>query len=153
MRFIRAFIMIVCFAMLAASANAQDKNISGEFYNIKFPDFVKRVEANTPWHFYYDEAQLDSFTVNTKLSDQSLTESLKQIFDGTGFQFSVDGLNNVFITKNKNLQTTLAADFFNPGNNPADNEALQNEDVKKEKTKTGFTENKLFEIGSPDIGN
>lgn len=143
--------MIACYTMLAFCANAQRKNITGEFYNIKFPDFVKAVEANTIWHFYYDEAGLDSFTVNIKLSDQPLTEGLKQIFNNTGFQYLVDALNHVFITKNKILQTTLAADFFNPNKtsiNASENQVFRNEEVKKEKTKTGFTENKLFEIGS-----
>jgi hypothetical protein len=151
MRFgIRTFILAACYILLASCANAQNKNISGEFYNIKFSDFVKSVESSTNARFYYDEAELDSFTVNIKLSDQPLPEALKLIFNNSGFQYSIDPLNHIFITKNRNLQTTLAADFFNLNktDSSSENEVVQNEDVKKEKTKTGFTENKLFEIGS-----
>lgn len=151
MRFtIRTLITVVCYTMLTNCVNAQTKNISGEFNNIKFPGFIKAVEADSSYHFYYDEAELDSFTVNIKLVDQPLPDALKQIFNNTGFQYSIDALNHVFIAKNKSLQTTLAADFFSLGTktNAAENEELQSEDVKKVKTKTAFTENKLFEIGS-----
>ena len=151
MRFtIRTLITVVCYTMLADCVNAQTKNISGEFNNIKFPGFIKAAEANSSYYFYYDEAELDSFTVNIKLVDQPLPDALKQIFNNTGFQYSIDALNHVFIAKNKSLQTTLAADFFSSGTktNAAENEELQSEDVKKVKTKTAFTENKLFEIGS-----
>ena len=145
----RYFITCLCCFAFAAVANAQETRINGDFYNIKFPQFVKQVEANTAYHFYYDEAALDSFTVNIKLVDQFLPDALKQIFANTGFQFSIDALNHVFIAKNKSLQTTLEADFFNPDKNtPAQEQTVQNEDVKKDKAKTAFTENKLFEIGS-----
>ena len=127
----RYFITCLCCFAFAAVANAQETRINGDFYNIKFPQFVKQVEANTAYHFYYDEAALDSFTVNIKLVDQFLPDALKQIFANTGFQFSIDALNHVFIAKNKPPK-----------------EVVQNEDVKKDKTKTAFTENKLFEIGS-----
>jgi outer membrane receptor protein involved in Fe transport len=142
-------ITCLCCIAFALPANAQDTRISGEFYNIKFPQFVKQVEAGNVFHFYYDEAELDSFTVNIKLVDQPLADALNQVFNGTSFHYSADALNHVFIVKNKSLQTTLAADFFNAGKSISapENEALQNEDVKKEKTKNAFTENKLFEIG------
>ncbi len=145
----RYFITCLCCFAFAAVANAQETRINGDFYNIKFPQFVKQVEANTAYHFYYDEAALDSFTVNIKLVDQFLPDALKQIFANTGFQFSIDALNHVFIAKNKSLQTTLESDFFNADKNTEPpEEVVKNEDVKKDKAKTAFTENKLFEIGS-----
>lgn len=141
-----------CFCCLAFAftTHAQNTRITGEYYNIKFPQFVKQVEAGTIYHFYYDESAVDSFTVNIKLVDQTLPEALQKIFYNTNLQYSIDGLNHVFITKNKILQTTLGATFFNPGKDTSstESEALQSEDVKKEKTKIAFTENKLFEIGS-----
>ncbi len=145
----RYFITCLCCFAIAAVTTAQETRINGDFYNIKFPQFVKQVEANTAYHFYYDEAALDSFTVNIKLVDQPLPDALKQIFSNTDFQFSIDALSHVFIAKDKSLQTTLEADFFNPDKNTGPpEEVVQNEDVKKDKTKTAFTENKLFEIGS-----
>ncbi len=138
------------FFVVSFTANAQQTMVSGEFYNIKFPQFVQQAEAQTSFHFYYDEAALDSFIINIKLNDKPLPDALQQIFSNTDFRFSIDALNRVFITKNKTLQTTLAADFFNPDKKLAapENEIVQNENLKQEKTKTAFTENKLFEIGN-----
>jgi CarboxypepD_reg-like domain/TonB-dependent Receptor Plug Domain len=145
----RYVIACLCFMVSVFAANAQNTGITGEFYNIKFPQFVKQVEAGNVYHFYYDEAELDSFTINIKLVNEPLPVALKQIFNNTNFQYSIDALNHVFIAKNKSLQTTLAAGFFTGSKNAApENEILQNEETKKEKTKNAFTENKLFEIGS-----
>ena len=72
------------------------------------------------------------------------------VFNNTGYQYSIDASNHIFITKNTILQTTLSEDFFNPDNTkaPYGADAIQNEPAKKEKSKSSFTENKLFEIGS-----
>jgi len=146
----RYCITCLCLIIFASTAHAQNTHISGEFYNIKFPEFVKQAEAGTVNHFYYDEAALDSFTVNVKLDNQTLPDALQQIFNNTDFRYSIDALNHVFITKNKSLQTALSSAFFNSDmdSSATENTAIQTEDVKKEKTKIAFTENKLFEIGS-----
>ena len=146
----RYIITCFCLTVFVFAANAQNSGISGEFYNIKFPQFVKHAEEAGLYHFYYDEAELDSFNVNVKLVNEPLPDALKKIFNNTNFQFSIDALNHVFVTKNKKIQTMLSADFFTGGKNSTapESEALQNEDVRKEKRKNAFTENKLFEIGS-----
>lgn len=140
---------IFCF-LISFSAGAQNSNINGEFYNIKFPEFAKQVESNTIYHFYYDTSELDSFAVNLKITNKPLSVALTQVFENTSFHFSTDALNRVFITKNKSLQTSLGADFFAPGtkNMEEDSAVAQNENNVKEKSTQAFTENKLFEIGS-----
>ncbi len=150
MRSINRYLIACLYFMVSVfAADAQNTGITGEFYNMKFPQFVNQVEAGNVYHFYYDEAELDSFTINIKLVNEPLPVALKQIFNNTNFQYSIDALNHVFIAKNKSLQTTLAAGFFTGNKNAApENEILQNEEIKKEKTKNAFTENKLFEIGS-----
>src|SRR6185437_11346380 len=148
--FKRYSISCVCCIIFSFTACSQSIRINGEFNNIKFPQFVKQAEAGTIYHFYYDEAALDSFTVNIKLDNQTIADGLQQIFKNTAFRYSIDALNHVFIAKNKRLQTTLSSSFFNSGTDTSanENEAIQNEDVKKEKTKTAFNENRLFEIGA-----
>jgi len=148
--FKRYSISCVCCIIFSFTACSQDIRINGEFNNIKFPQFVKQVEAGTNYHFYYDEASLDSFAVNIKLDNQTIADALQQIFKNTAFRYSIDALNHVFIAKNKRLQTTLSSSFFNSGTDTSanENEAIQNEDLKKEKTKTAFNENRLFEIGT-----
>ena len=144
--------IIICFIsiLFAVSANAQEKRITGEFINLKFPEFVRQVEAGSFYHFYYDPSMLDSFPVNISVTDEVLSAVLNQLFLGTAFRYSVDASNHIFITRNISLQTTLAPDFFIPGaeSQTPGNEVGQNEVSKPVKTKSSFEENKLFQIGA-----
>ncbi len=146
----RTCITGLTFILIAFSAKGQNNRISGEFYNTAFPDFVRQAEAGNNFHFYYNEADLDSFIINIKIVDKTLPEALKLVFDNTNYRYSIDPLNHIFITKNIPLQTTLSGDFFNPDNTKtaAVTDTLPSEIVKKEKNKSSFEENKLFEIGS-----
>jgi hypothetical protein len=148
---IRACTAGFCYLLITFSASAQERRISGEFNNITFPAFVQQVEAANNYHFYYKEADLDSFMVNIKVTDQPLTDVLKLIFNNTNYRYAMDASNHIFITKNTSLQTTLSDDFFKPDNNTktiAESDTSLNETTKKGKPKTAFTENKLYEIGS-----
>ena len=147
---VRTCIAILCHILFAFSATGQNTRINGEFYNTTFPQFVQQVETDNNYHFYYDEADLDSFIINIHIIDKPLTEALKMVFNNTNYRYSIDASNHIFITKNTILETTLSEDFFNPGDTIASVEpdALQNEHAKKEKIKSSFIENKLFEIGS-----
>jgi len=88
--FKRYSISCVCCIIFSFTACSQSIRINGEFNNIKFPQFVKQVEAGTIYHFYYDEAALDSFTVNIKLDNQTIADALQQIFKNTAFRYSID---------------------------------------------------------------
>lgn len=147
---VRTGIAGVCYILFAFSASGQDIRVNGEFYNMTFPRFVQQVETTNNCHFYYQETDLDSFIINTKIVNQPLAEALKSIFNRTDYRCAIDAWNHIFITKNTNLQTTLSEDFFNPDNKKAfvETDALPSEPVKKEKSASSFTENKLFEIGS-----
>ncbi|MDQ6844746.1 MAG: TonB-dependent receptor [Bacteroidota bacterium] len=150
MQFTVRTLIAFCFLICAGAAIGQQNDVNGEFNNIQFPEFVKQVERGTNWHFYYDEAALDSFMIKAKIVNKPLADALEQIFSNTPFHFSFDASGNVFITKNSVLQTTLADDFFIADKKIISKEPdiATNENVVKGKTKPSFAENKLFEIGS-----
>ena len=155
MRCIARTLIAGCFCLLyACCVSGQQNNVNGEFNNVPFPEFVKHVENGTGWRFYYDEAALDSFIVNTKIVDKPLGDALHQIFQNTTFHYSFDASGNVFITKNSILQTTLAEDFFDPSKKIISGEPIvaPEDNAAKIKTRPSFTENKLFEIGSKSSG-
>ena len=85
----RAISTCLCCLVFALSAAAQNKTMTGEFRNTKFPDFVKQAEAGNTFHFYYNEAELDSFAVNVKLVDQTIADALQQIFPVQIFAFQL----------------------------------------------------------------
>ncbi|HEV8084598.1 MAG TPA: carboxypeptidase-like regulatory domain-containing protein [Chitinophagaceae bacterium] len=147
---VRTIIAAFWCLLTVCSANGQQTNVTGEFTNVTFPEFVKQVEKGTSCHFYYDEVELDSFVINTRIVDKALADALNQIFKSTPFHFSFDVFNNVFITKNSILQTTLSEDFFDPAKKiiSKETDVAEDENVIKGKTRPSFTESKLFEIGS-----
>jgi hypothetical protein len=46
-------------ASYTASAQQGSPTISGDFRNLRFEQFAQRVEAQTPYRFYFDPAMLD----------------------------------------------------------------------------------------------
>ncbi len=87
--------------------------INGDFSNLRFPQFVQKVESSTPYFFYYNSMELDSFNVNTQANGITLQQLLTTVFQNTVYHFSVDSLNRVFITERIPIVTVLPADFFN----------------------------------------
>ena len=123
--------------------------ITATFNDAGFPEFVRVVEAASPYHFYYDPQETDSLLVTLKASRSKLSEILDLLFQKTLFHYAIDRENRVFITKKFAVSTLLPADFFNPGKGGSSTEDIKEvtaNEVPKEKLKASI-ENKLFEIG------
>lgn len=146
---IRTSILVFLFT-LGLSVVYSQNTISGTFFNIKFPQFVKETEAQIPYHFYFNESEVDSLDVNIKLTNSSIFDALKQIFHNTSFLFAADSFHHIFITKNVFLQTTLADDFFKQNNEHklSEDSIGEPEKIPTKKSKNAFSENRLFEIGN-----
>jgi hypothetical protein len=134
------------------SARGQNKSITGDFSGLTFEQFVYKVEAETPYRFYYKISDLDSVQVQAKASQASLEKVLKQIFNNTNFHFAIDSLDHVFVIKRATIQTDLPADFFDRQKKTLDSlkpaaDDIWEEPSKKEKLQSSI-ENKLFEIGT-----
>ncbi|HMH34755.1 MAG TPA: TonB-dependent receptor [Puia sp.] len=135
-------------------AHAQNKlSVTGDFQGVPFEAFVSQVEAQTKCHFYFNNQQTDSFTVNISVREKPLSQVLDQLFKNTEFHYSIDEDNNVFVVKRFKIETKLPDDFFNKKKTVADssrgNDATPDyseEDTRNEKLKASL-ENKLFEIG------
>src|SRR6187401_1823965 len=87
--------------LLHINALAQPSSkISGDFAGTSFDAFVKEVEAQVPYHFYYNKKDLDSFTVNVKAVQLTVSDLLQKVFAGTHHRFAFDAQGNIFITQN-----------------------------------------------------
>lgn len=143
-------ILFVLFVCLFASVQAQKSNlISGRFEKTKVETFFQQIENQTPYFFYYDTKELDSITVTLSVANQPLNEVLKQAFQNTDVQFSVDDQNRVFITRKIQVITSLPSDFFEKKTN--DSRLYENLASNLERKTNGspkrITENKIYEIG------
>ena len=91
---------------------AQDENqITAQFSNGSFEEFVKVAEAQTSFHFFYDVRSTDSLRINLAVNNESLLNVLKQVFEGTRFSFSVYH-KSIFITLGRELYTFLPSPLF-----------------------------------------
>ncbi len=146
---------IFLFILFAVSANAQDKKdnlISGSFENLSLVEFFQKLESQTTFFFYYNEAHLDSTRVNITAQNEPLQTVLEKVFRNTNLLFSIDSENKVYITKGLKVVTTLPAGFFQPAGDikPAYSVKDSIIDYGLESRKKGVvtSESKLYEIGT-----
>ena len=87
---------------------AQEKNnelITGDFYQISFSQFVKKIEAQSPYYFYFDARDTDSLVIDISVKKAFLPSLLDKVFEDADLFYVIDKQHNVFITKGYQLPT------------------------------------------------
>ena len=140
--------------LISAGINAQTPTrISGDFVNLRFPQFVQEVESRTNSRFFYNSNALDSLLINVRAEQLSLKELLDLALANTSFRFTIDTLNNVFVyDKRFTIQPRLPEEFFSERTIAPpiiENEVTPNNKLAAGVTLKSSLENKLFEIGAP----
>ena len=156
MRYKKISFLLFLLGVLCSSQKmfAQDeKMLSGNFEKTAFPLFAKAIEAESNYHFYFNDSQIDSFYISIHFSNKPLSILLDSLFKETDFQYAIDPDNNVYVTQKFKITTALPKGFFDRGkktsdslNNNGPELADYSEDPKNEKLKSSL-ENRLFEIG------
>ena len=111
---------------------------------------VAELESQTKYHFYYDKALFDSLKVTLQATRQPLTAVLDLAFRGTAFHYAIANQTDVFLTKARALQPSLAEGFFQPVKpGQATTAAAQTfaTDSRDKKIPDATIENKVYEIG------
>jgi hypothetical protein len=123
----RLLYLLVFVFVISANAAAQQKEplLSGTFDSTRVVDFLHNLEAQSPYFFYYDSAQLDSFRITLSVQQQPLRALLDAAFKNTDIHYALD-VQQVFITRQLQVLTTLPAGF---------NEEDKNGIVKTDTTK------------------
>ncbi len=137
----------------SASAQQASPSISGDFRNLRFEQFAQRVEAQTPYRFYFDPALLDSVTVQVQADGLPLVAILRQLFERSSLRFAIDeATNRVFITPDYPLQTRLPDNLFqaSPATAPEPSVARTGATPARadQPAAVGTSEFKVYEIGS-----
>ncbi len=146
------FVSILLFLSFGLFAQeASNDLITAEFNHSSFGQFAKKIEAQVPYHFYFDEVQLDSFEINLSVSKAHLPAVLDRVFNNTDFYFLIDKQNNIFITKGAAIAVDPANGFITGKKEIAAiaPEKMNNDYVRpvKKTVQEISIENKLFEIG------
>lgn len=146
---------IFLFILFAVSADAQDKKdnlISGSFENLSLVEFFQKLESQTTFFFYYNEAQLDSTRVDITAQNEPIQTVLEKVFRNTNLLFSIDNENKVYVTKGLKVVTTLPANFFQSAGDTKPAYSVKDSiiDYGLESRKKGVvtSESKLYEIGT-----
>jgi hypothetical protein len=114
----------------------------------RFDEFVKQVEAQSGYYFYYDPSRFDSLTLDLNVKDLSLREILDQVFKGSEFEYSIDLQKRIYITEGQKIITQLIPGLFNPdrlGESDSIVYAGPESDIKEKLLSSA--ESKLHEIG------
>lgn len=91
--------------------NGRDR-LTGNFENVSFSDFSKRVTSQTGFRFYFKPGELDSLAVSISVTDEPVERVLQRIFANTDYHFAIDLQKHVFIVKGEELRTELPVGFF-----------------------------------------
>jgi hypothetical protein len=143
----------VLFVSFISSVFAQNDEIliSSDFSSKSFQQVVQELEQKTPYKFFFNSSQLDSLPVTLIVKEKNVSAILDELFYNTDFHYAISASKHVYITKGREIQTSLPDDFFNQGtkNDGAYNKALLDylDNEKKEKSKL-LAESKLYEIGA-----
>jgi hypothetical protein len=139
-----------CFAIFFKMVSAQDvdkKTISVNFQQASIEQFVTDLETKTGYHFYYNPPQFDSLKVTLQVTDKPLETVLGMAFHNTDFHYAITN-HSVFLTKGRQLNTSLAPGFFSTQTVTAPAAAVTDyTEDKQTKVPEATTENKLYEIG------
>jgi len=123
----------ICIFLLLLSFSPSlwgQEEITGNFEDILFEDFVQKVESQSDYRFYYLKSELDTFAVNYTATGETLDKILRRIFRGTDFNYSINQ-KAVFVSYGWKISTELPDDYF--GNKPAAHQNAEDpEETKKE---------------------
>ncbi len=117
MKIILQLAILICLvfcAQLSKAQNVPEKKITMKLDSAKFGDFVKQVESQTGYYFYYDAVRFDSLALDLNVKDQSIREVLDQVFKGSDFAYSIDVKKRIYITEGKAIITQLQPRLFYP---------------------------------------
>ena len=137
-----------CVFLFFPSAGQEVRRISGTFENSGFDEFVRKVESQTPYYFYYDSAQFDSLTVTAEFVDADLAVILDSLFRYTDYHYIVDPDDKVFVTRGREIRTEFPVGFFDVRPPEGDFDIAMFEYMHDTEEKERLTdEDRIFQIG------
>jgi hypothetical protein len=151
MKILLPLIIFTCSIFLSGASYAQntpEKKITIRLDSARFDDFVKQVESQTGYYFYYEKSRFDSLTFDLNANNLSIREVLDQVFKGSEFEYAIDAQKRIYITHGQRIITQLTPGLFDPdrgGENDTIAYAGPENDLKEKLLSTA--ESKIHDIG------
>ncbi len=108
-------IIILCVLSLnfSFSQNENDQKISLQYENLSKHDIIKRIEKLTNYRFFFLETWIDDVQLSARYTNVSINHILDDIFGSTDINYYITSDNNIILTQNSLINSTLPKDFFN----------------------------------------
>lgn len=100
-------LLLVCCSTNTWAQNNPHGLVSGNFDSLKIDQLVKQLESQTDFKYYYNDKDFDSIYFSFSVKQQPVQAVLTLAFANTDLYYAVDGDNNVFLTRQKQLKTML----------------------------------------------
>jgi len=86
--------------------------VGHSFDRLSWNEFVARLEKTMPVRVFYESDSIPDFTVHIAPDSNSLEQVLEQNLKPFDIEVSIDKRGNIFLTKNRPVQTTFPAGYF-----------------------------------------
>jgi TonB dependent receptor/CarboxypepD_reg-like domain/TonB-dependent Receptor Plug Domain len=149
-------VILLCLCLDSLGQKNPQNLISGNYRGVSIEEFVQDLESQTNYFFYYDVSKFDSFRVTVLAIREPLSIVLDRAFSKTGFYYSIDPHQQVFLTKDAVVQTNLTTEFVDSSKTKHMANGLTDEDYGEgqgRQVKKATIENKLFQIGENSANN
>jgi hypothetical protein len=148
------FYFICIFSSFSLRAqNVPQALISGDFQQSSMEEFAKKIESQSPFHFYFNASDVESISITLSFKNAHLNSVLDEVFKNSDLHYAIDRENNVFVTKGYALPTELGTGFFNPGTERVEQKledvAKKPKEINEEKqlVQQISVDNKIYDIG------
>jgi hypothetical protein len=149
-RLLRLTFLFCCLISVDKSTaqTVPEQKITMRLDSARFNDFVKQVESQTGYYFYYDATRFDSLTLDLNVSNLTIREVLDQVFRGSEFEYAIDDQKRVFVSQGQRIITQLQPGLFDPdAANDGSSIAYDGPDDGMKEKLLSSAESKVHDIG------
>lgn len=145
MKYIYSFIVV--FALLISFQGWAQDPVSVSLNSAPFEDFVKEIERQTPYRFFYRSEWTDSILITLYAQQEPVIPVLQRALSETDLFYSINE-RDIFLTKERQLLTVLPDDFFNEGISSENIVPFDYSAYEKQATREKGAEEKTYFIGT-----
>ncbi len=147
LQFLFLFFLISFFSLHLQAQNT-DFKLDNSYNNLLWNDFVKKVEQQTKYRFFYLPDSLDAFKVEFSEFDIDFSQQLNEILKSRKAYATIDKRQNIVVTFDKRINSTLPDGFSNIKEKSIENEfENENQTVENYLNTTNSFVNKEVSVG------
>lgn len=140
--------LLLVFMFTAGLASAQQVSVvSIQAEAATFDTFVKQIEDQTSFRFYFDKRYTDSVRVTLRANRVPVTEALDKALEFTDLHYNIFN-SLIFITRERQMLTALPPGFLDGVSDTAGNKNFDYSDFEEQERKQRLAEEKLYVIGT-----